>query len=124
MQRGEKSMDINDISVSGHRILLEPIFPEEKTESGIIIATHSEHKRERAATDTGRVVSIGPTAWNAFDKYTPDGKRNPSWEPWCKVGDLVVFAKYGGKFLKVNDVDYIVIADEDIQCVIKESDDE
>lgn len=113
-------MDISNIKVKGHRVLLEPIFPEETTESGIIIATHSEHKRERAATDTGRVVAIGPTAWNAFDKYTPDGKRNPAWEPWCAKGDLVVFAKYGGKFLKVDDVDYVVVNDEDIQCVIEE----
>lgn len=117
-------MDISDMRVAGHRVLLEPVFPEEKTASGIIIATETSHKRERAATDTGRVVSVGPTCWNAFDKYTPDGKRNPSWEPWCKPGDLVVFAKYGGKFLKVDDKDYVIVLDEDIQCVIEEKGDE
>lgn len=117
-------MDISNVNVVGHRVLLKPVFPEKTTASGIIIATEGEHKRERAATDTGRVVSVGPTAWNAFDKYTPDGKRNPSWEPWCKVGDLVVFAKYGGKFLTVDDVDYVVVLDEDIQCVVKEDENE
>jgi co-chaperonin GroES (HSP10) len=113
-------MDISNISVRGHRVLLEPVFPEETTQSGIIIATASMYEREKAATDTGRVVAIGPTAWNAFDKYTPDGMRNPSWEPWCAVGDLVVFAKYGGKFLTVDGVEYIVINDEDVQCVVEE----
>jgi co-chaperonin GroES (HSP10) len=117
-------MDISNVKVAGHRVLLEPVFPEETTESGIIIATHSEHKRERAATDTGRVVNVGNTCWNAFDKYTPDGKRNPSWEPWCKPGDLVIFAKYGGKFLKVDGKDYGVVLDEDIQCVVQEDDNE
>ena len=113
-------MRISDVKVRGHRVLLKPEFPEERTESGIYIATESMLKRERAATDTGRVVAVGDTAWHAFDRYTPDGKTNPHWHPWCKPGDLIIFAKYGGKFIEVGGEDYIVILDEDVQCVVEE----
>lgn len=112
-------MRISDMRVRGHRVLLKPEFPEEVTESGIVISTQTQLKQEKAATDTGRVIAVGNTCWHSFDRYTPDGKRNPSWAPWCEVGDLVLFAKYGGKFVTVGDETYVVVNDEDIQGVLE-----
>lgn len=113
-------MAISKIKVAGHLVLLKPEFPEVVSEGGIIIATESGAKRERAQTDTGRVIAVGPTCWHAYDKYTPDGSRNPSWGPWCRVGDMVLFAKYSGKFVKIDDEDYVIVPDVDIQAVLVE----
>jgi len=71
----------------------------------------SSRDREQYAMTFGVVVAIGPTAWKAFD----DGK------PWCKVGDRVSYAKYGGfviedpeskeHFRLLNDEDVIAVVD-------------
>lgn len=101
------------VKVVGHRVLLEPAFTTEKTEWGFDLAVGDTYKYEKAATEVGRIVSIGPNAWKAFD----DG------EPWAKVGDKVIFAKHGGKFIddpEDDDKQYIIINDEDIQCIIEE----
>ena len=107
-------MSIEQIEVCGHRVLLEPIFPKTETDSGIVVVTGESAKREKSATQEGYVVRTGPMAWRAFDG------DNPEWKPWAKSGDKVIFAKHAGKFIKVNEKEYIVINDEDIQCVIKE----
>ena len=49
---------------------------------------------------------------------------HPEWKPWCKIGDIVYFAKYGGKFITINEEDYIIVNDEDIQGVIHRGDSE
>lgn len=96
------------VEVCGHRVLIKPWFPEEATEWGFKLDVGNLHKREQAATQEGRIVDIGPNAWLAFD----DGK------PWAKVGDMVMFAKYAGKFLKIDDEDYVIVSDEDVQCIL------
>lgn len=103
------------INVVGHRVLLEPIFDTAKTDWDFVLDVGVTYKAEQAATEEGRIVSIGPNAWKAFD----DG------EHWAEVGDCVIFAKHGGKFIKDpadKDKTYIIINDEDIQCVITEED--
>jgi co-chaperonin GroES (HSP10) len=104
--------NVSDVKVCGHRVLLDPDFVKEETEWGFKLDVGETYKRERAATNEGKVVDIGPMAWKAFDGDKPD------WKPWAKVGDIVIFAKYGGKFIKVKDKDYIICNDEDIQAVI------
>lgn len=99
----------------GHRVLVEPVLNEEKgkTEWGFDMSHTDTHKREVAATERGRVVAIGPNAWKAFD----DG------EPWAKVGDVVIFAKYGGKFIAHPDNPeklYIIINDDDLQAEVED----
>lgn len=109
------------LEVLGHRVLIDPEFVEEQHDLGngqfFDLSFTKTVQYEKAACETGRVVSIGPNAWKAFD----DG------EPWAEVGDKVIFAKHGGKF--VSDPDnpeklYVVINDEDIQVRIKENEDE
>ena len=100
------------VEVAGHRVLLKPEFIEEKTEWGFRLDVGDTFKREKAATVVGKVVSIGPMAWRAFDG------KDPNWKPWCKVDDIVFFAKYGGKFITLNEEDYIIVNDEDIQGIL------
>jgi len=105
-------MQIEQIEVCGHRVLLDPIFPKAETESGIVVVTGETAKREKAATQEGFVVRTGAMAWRAFDG------DNPDWKPWAKEGDRVIFAKHAGKFITVEDKEYIIINDEDVQAVI------
>jgi len=112
------------VEMVGHRVLLKPHFDEDVIEDGALkgfkLDVGENWKREKAATVVGRVVSIGPMAWKAFDGYFKDGTPNPEWKPWCKIGDIVYFAKYGGKFITIEEEDYIIVNDEDVQGVIHE----
>jgi len=98
--------------VAGHRVLLQPEFIEETTEWGFKLDIGDTYKREKAATVVGKVISIGPMAWRAFDG------QDPNWQPWCKVGDTVFFAKFAGKFITLNEETYVIVNDEDIQGVL------
>ena len=60
----------------------------------------------------GVLVSIGINAWKGFD----DGL------PWATVGDTVLYARYAGTKVKDGDTEYIVCSDEDVVCILKESD--
>lgn len=98
-----------------HRILVKPDVLEEvddnykrAKQAGIILES-LEREREQAAVDTGIVVSMGPTVFKDF------GADNP-----LKVGDRVVFAKYGGKAIynPVEDVKYVALNDEDVIAIL------
>lgn len=105
-----------DIQVCGHRVLLDAHFNKNEVQEGALkgfkLETDESFDRSKAATITGKVVAVGNTAWKAFDGDLPD------WEPWAKVGDTVIFAKYGGKFITVKEQTYILVNDEDIQAVL------
>lgn len=99
------------IEVCGHRVLLKPKDVEKVTKGGIYIPDTIAEK-ERLATTVGRVVGIGPTAWYDFPG-----------EPWCKVGDLVMYGKYGGKMVDAPDGNkYVLINDEDCLAIVSEED--
>lgn len=107
-----EDITLADVVVCGHRVLIKPDFLHEETEWGFKLDVGEDFKREKAAVVIGTVVKIGPTAWKAFDG------SDPSWRPWAKVGDIVHFAKYGGKFITIGKEDYVIVNDEDVQCVI------
>ena len=102
------------VEVVGHRVLLKPDFIKDETEWGFKLDVGEDHKREKAAVVIGTIVGIGPTAW----------KDIGSGEPWCKMGDVIHFAKYAGKFITVNGEDYVIINDEDCQAIIHTVEDE
>lgn len=98
-----------------HRVLVKQDKLEDKDDAfkaaralGIVIADQ-EQKREQAAIDTGVVIEIGPTAFKDFglDEFP------------IKVGQTIVYARYGGKaivdpetketFVALNDEDVIAI---------------
>ena len=101
-----------EAQVVGHRVLLKPEFIEETTDWGFHLDVGDTYKREKASTVIGKVISVGPMAWKAFDGQDPD------WQPWCKVGDVVFFAKFAGKFITLNEETYVIVNDEDIQGVL------
>ena len=86
----------------GFRILIKPAI-EKKTASGIIVA--KDDRRQAVDADRGVVFMIGKDAWKDY------GMDHP-----VKVGDTVIYAKYGAKVIKdeENDELYIIANDEDI----------
>ena len=76
---------------------------EEKTKGGIIMTT-----RERP--QQGIAVKVGP------GKKTSKGERMPM---VVKVGDEVKFAAFAGKEVKVDNIEYFLMPETDIQCIIE-----
>lgn len=102
-----------------HRILVkqldvrkeDPVFAAARR-AGIAMPEKGQMEREQAAVDRGEVVAFGPTAFKDF------GTDNP-----LKVGDVIVFARHGGKTVQSDDdTKYIVLNDEDVICIIKNKD--
>jgi co-chaperonin GroES (HSP10) len=102
------------IKITGCRLLIKPFKITEQHKdfaraqaAGIVLPEMSERK-EAINVDRGTVLQIGSKAHEDFI----DG---------VVVGDIIGYAKFGGKFVKDNDdVDYLVINDEDVICIYKE----
>ena len=91
----------------GDRILLKPFSEEEMntTASGIIIPdTVSKEKPEQ-----GKVIAVGEGRWEG-------GKKIPV---SVKVGDKVVFSRYGYEEVKLGGVEYYILKEENILAVLK-----
>ena len=82
------------------RVLVKPIEKEEKTKSGIYIPDTAKEKPQE-----GKVLAVGP------GKVSDDGKLIPM---NLKVGDTVIYSKYGGTEIKVDDDELIILRESDI----------
>jgi chaperonin GroES len=82
------------------RVLVKPIEKEEMTKSGIYLPDTAKEKPQE-----GEVIAIGP------GKMSEDGKRIAM---DLKVGDTVIYAKYGGTEIKVDDEELIILRESDI----------
>lgn len=92
-----------------HRVLVKPKPLETTTASGIVLSLPGKEKREQAAAEEGTIVAIGETFGKDYNTvFLPE------------VGDKVYFAKYAGKWIKVNDEDLVLLNDEDIVAVIRD----
>ena len=102
------------VEMVGHRLLLKlsDDVCKNKTDWGFELDVGDTFKREKASAVIGTVISVGPMCWKAFDG------NHPEWKPWAKPGDVVYFAKYAGKFITINDEDYLIINDEDVQGIV------
>ena len=82
------------------RVVVKPIEKEEKTKSGIYLPDTAKEKPQE-----GKVVAVGP------GRLSEDGKRLV---PDIKVGDIVIYAKYGGTEIKIDDEELIILRESDI----------
>ncbi len=82
------------------RVLVKPIEKEEKTKSGIYIPDTAKEKPQE-----GKVLAVGP------GKMSEEGKLIPM---NLKVGDTVIYSKYGGTEIKVDDEELIILRESDI----------
>jgi len=88
------------------RVLVRPISEDQsKTKSGIIIPESTEKERP----EQGEVIAVG-------EGRTENGKVIPL---SVKVGDRVVFSKYGYDEIKIDEEEYFILKEEQILAVIK-----
>jgi chaperonin GroES len=88
------------------KVVVRPTTEEEKTKTGIYLpATASKEKPEQ-----GEVIAVGP------GKTTDDGKLVA---PSVKVGDTVLFQKYGPTEVKLDNTEYLVVSESDILAVLE-----
>ncbi|MBQ8983762.1 MAG: co-chaperone GroES [Lachnospiraceae bacterium] len=87
------------------KVVLKQLLAEETTKSGIVIPGQAKEKPQQA-----EVIAVGPGA-------EVDGKLVPM---QVKVGDKVVYQKYVGNEIKLDDVDYTIVKQADILAIIEE----
>lgn len=122
------------IIVKGPRILIKPKKIESTTKSGLVIAD-STKKKEQHGQAVGEVLQIGEECWKDvvdeveyFRNQNGNlmGKQDVFRDPWCKVGDTIVYRRYAG--MKIPDEttkdgfvkDVLIVNDKDILAVIGE----
>ena len=99
----------------GYRILVKPTEKPRETESGIITSLEGTEwdQMERTGNQYGTVLSIGHTCWKGT---TED-------EPWCAVGDEIVYSKHAGRYVwdRITQEEWLVINDEDVLCIYRKA---
>ncbi len=88
------------------RVIVEPLDKEEVTPGGILLPETEKEKPQE-----GRVVSVGPGRWDE------DGKKRVEME--VAQGDTVIFAKYSGTEIKLDDKKYLILSEKDILAVMQ-----
>ncbi len=87
------------------RILVERVEEDEKTKGGIIIPDTAKEKPAE-----GKIVATGN------GRMGEDGKLLPM---DVKVGDRILFSKYGGTDVKIDGNDYLILRQDDVLGVIE-----
>jgi chaperonin GroES len=87
------------------RILVQRVAEDEKTKGGIIIPDTAKEKPAE-----GKVVATGN------GRIGEDGKLLPM---DVKVGDRVLFSKYGGTDVKIDGEDYLILRQDDVLGIIE-----
>lgn len=88
----------------GDRVVLKQLVAEETTKSGIVLPGQAQEKPQQA-----EVVAVGPGG-------VVDGKEV---KMEVKVGDQVIFSKYSGTEVKIEDTEYIIVKQSDILAIIQ-----
>ena len=86
------------------RVVLKQLVAEETTKSGIVLPGQAKEKPQQA-----EVVAVGPGG-------LVDGKEV---KMEVKAGDKVIYSKYAGTEVKLDDVEYIIVRQNDILAVVE-----
>ena len=87
------------------RILVERLEEKEVKRGGIIIPDTAKEKPQE-----GKVVAVGN------GKVNDDGKKVPL---DVKAGDKILFGKYSGSEVKIDDKEYLILREEDILAILE-----
>jgi len=96
---------MSQIKPLGNRVLLKRVEEDEQVKGGIIIPDSAKEKPQEA-----EVVALGT------GKKSDDGSEHVF---AVTVGDRVLTSKYGGTEVKVGDVDYILVDEDDILGIVE-----
>lgn len=88
----------------GDRVVIKPSESKEQSRGGIVIPDTAKEKPQE-----GKIVAVGT------GKKTDDGKIIAL---SVKVGDLVLYGKYSGTEITVDDVEYLMVKEEDILAIV------
>jgi chaperonin GroES len=89
----------------GDRVVVKASAREAVTKSGILLPDTAKEKPQE-----GEILAIGP------GKVLDNGKRTPL---EVQVGQRVLFAKYAGSEVKVNDQEYLILRESDIMGIVE-----
>ena len=89
----------------GDRVVLKQLVAEETTKSGIVLPGQNKEKPQQA-----EVIAVGPGGM-------VDGKEVAM---QVKVGDKVIFSKYSGTEVKLDNDEYIVVRQNDIVAIVED----
>ncbi|MCX5750153.1 MAG: co-chaperone GroES [Candidatus Saganbacteria bacterium] len=87
----------------GDKLVVKPEPQEEKTKSGIVLPDSAKEKPQE-----GTVVAVG------IGRILENGQRIPL---EVKIGDKVIYSKYGGTEVKLEDGEFIILSEKDILAI-------
>ena len=88
------------------RILVQTLEAEQTTASGLVIPDTAKEKPQE-----GTVIATGP------GRFYEDGDKRIPLD--VKVGDIVIYSKYGGTEVKYNGQDYLLLSARDILAIVE-----
>jgi chaperonin GroES len=89
----------------GDRLVVEPKERESTTASGLVLPETAKEKPQE-----GEVVAVGP------GRRDEDGKRI---KMDVEVGDIVLYAKYGGTEVKIDDKKVLILKESDVLAILE-----
>ena len=88
----------------GDRVIVQRLGSAEKTKGGLYLPDSAQEKPQE-----GKVIAVGS------GKMLKNGKIVP---PSIKSGDRIVFGKYSGSEIKVDDKEYVFLSEDDILAIV------
>jgi len=88
----------------GDRVVIKQLEAEEKTKSGIVLPSQAKEKPQEA-----EVIAVGPGG-------TVDGKEI---KMEVKPGDCIIYSKYAGTEVKMDEEEYIIVKQNDILAIVE-----
>ncbi len=101
-KRKEKKMNLKPLK---DRVVVKYSDEPEKSAGGLYIPDTAKEKPQR-----GEIVAVGS------GKITDDGKVQPM---EVKIGDVVLFEKYSGSKINIDDTEYLIIKEDDILGIVE-----
>ena len=88
------------------RIVVKPLDAEQTTASGLVIPDTAKEKPQE-----GEVLAVGP------GRFDDDGEKRIPLD--VKVGDTVLYSKYGGTEVKYSGEEYLILSARDVLAIIE-----
>jgi chaperonin GroES len=88
------------------RIVVQALEAEQTTASGLVIPDTAKEKPQE-----GKVVAVGP------GRFDESGTKRVPLD--VKVGDIVIFSKYGGTEVKYSGTEYLILSARDILAIVE-----
>lgn len=90
----------------GDRLVVKPMSAETMSKSGIVIPDTAKEKPQQ-----GEVIAVGPGRWDE------DGEKRLPMQ--VKVGDIVMFTRYGGDEFKLNNEEVKILREDEILGIVE-----